>query len=290
MIPVARVVNRLRYKVDVPSDGKDELIQDGTSYTVTLSNKPIISGSEEVYLNHSTYTTGYNVLIPRNGTQTADYALSANIVYDINYNRGELRFFRGSGYVIGSGLNPFAPWNNSTVTAYYQYTKYTDKAMSDYVSYAVAGVESALHLGMYVEDVNLVRQPDPRNYTDLIDYIATERYLPTEKMIISEDLEIIQDLIARRASLDILSRERRIGAGNAIKLQDGDTMVDTAVGQKYITDLIRDWTEDYKDLLLWVIYNMTEGYTIKQIDERAGAFPSSGKYWSPGYQAVPSDF
>jgi hypothetical protein len=175
--------------------------------------------------------------------------------------------YQGSGYVIGSGLNPFAPWSTSVVTVYYQATKYTDRVLSDYLSYAVASVEASLQIGMYVSGISGVVPPFYRDPNDLVSYKTSTPYAPDEKYVIAEDLEIIQELITKKAMYDILSRERRIGAGNAIKIVDGDTQIDTSVNQRYLADLLRDIKGDYTDMLKWVMYNMLEGYSIRQVDE-----------------------
>lgn len=268
---VSSLIGRLRQKVDLVEDIKDEIPQDGTSYTVVLTRKPIISGTNEVYIAHSTNTTGYFQFVPENGTQVSPYLDSTNLVYNINLTRGELKFYQGSGYVVGSGLNPFAPWNTSTVTAYYQAAKYSDRVLADYISYAVAPVESALQIGMYVSGVSGVNAPVLRNWNDSVDYFTTKPYQTNEKYIIAEDLEIIQELIAQRAAFDLLMRERRVGAGNAIKIVDGDTQIDTSVNQRYVADLLKDVKQNYIDMLKDVRYNMLEGFSLKQIDDMLGA-------------------
>lgn len=269
--PISSVVRRLRSKVDLVVDSKDELTQDGTSYFVTLSAKPVISGTDEVYITHSTQTTGLYQFVPRNGTQSLAYSSGTNLTYTINYTRGELNFYRGSGYVVGSGLSPFAPWSTSTVTAYYQSSKYSDYVLSDYVSYAVAAVESALQLGMYVSGVSGVIAPVYRTINDRVDYLTSSPpYGSDEKFVIAEDVEVIQELIAQRAAFDLLTRERRIGAGNAIKIVDGDTQIDTSVNQRYMVDLLRDVKAEYTDMLKFVMYNMIEGFSLRQIDDFVG--------------------
>ena len=263
-IPVINIVYRLRSKMDNVIDQKDVLSQDGTNYTVALSAKPIVVGTDEVYLTHTTFTTGYNQYIYRNGTQ--DPTVS-QITYDINYNRGELTFYRGSGWSPASGLAAFAPWNTSTVTAYYQKSKYTDNVLSDYVSFAVAHVESALQLGMYVSSISGVIPAIPRNIQDFVDYHTTDPYLPAYKFVIAEDVEILQELIAMRAAYDLASRERRIGAGNAIVIKDGDTQINTSVNQKYLVDFVNDIKKDYNDMLHFIMHNMLEGISLRQINE-----------------------
>lgn len=288
MIPIAKIIDRLRYKVDLPTDAEDNLTGDGTTYTFDLSNSPIPSGSEEVYINNQTYTTGVNQYIYQYSLVPPSYAASNYITYTIDYNRGILNFYQGSGYLSGN-LTPFPPWNTSDITVDYEYTKYTDSVLDNYCSYAVAVVEASLHIGMYVTGVITGPAPDPRSPTDEIDYMVGTPYAQVETFAVAEDLEILQELIAQRASIDLLTRERRIGAGNAIKLQDGDTMVDTAIGQKYMTDLIRDLKLDYQDTLKYTMYSMFEGFTIKQVDERAG-LTTYGYGWRPGLLPTPSDY
>lgn len=268
-IPIANIIERLRSSADFPIDQAEFLSQDGTQYTVRLGFKPIISGSDEVYVSHTTFTTGLNQYVPRNGTQSLSYSSGVNLVYAISYPRGELYFYRGSGYNINStGLLPFAPWSTSTVSAYYQSSKYTDKALSDHISFAVAGVEGKLQLGMYVSGVSGIA-PRTRQYTDSISYFTNTPYAADEKMIIAEDVEIIQDLITMKAALDLLARERRVGAGDAIRLKDGDTEVDTAGGQRYVMENFRDMKLAYDKAINNIILQMSNGYNIRQINENS---------------------
>lgn len=267
-IPILDIVGRLRTKADVIVNSKDIITQDGTSYTVSLTARPVASGSDEVYIQHTTFTTGLEQYVPRNGTQTALYASGLNLTYTINYDRGDLRFYRGSGTVIAStGLAPFAPWNTSNVIAYYQSSKYTDSLLGEYVSYAVAGVEMAIHIGMYISGISGVVPPFYRNNLDRINYKGVSPYGADEIFIIAEDLEIIQELVAQKAALDLATRERRLGAGNAIRIKDGDTEIDTSVNQRYLADFVKDIKAEYTDLIKWVIYNMGFGYNISQLNE-----------------------
>lgn len=278
MIPISSIIERLRTKADLPEQAKDTLIQDGTAYTVPLSFKPIISGSDEVYINHTTFTTGLNQFVPRNGTQSLGYSSGTNLTYTISYPRGELYFYRGSGYNINAtGLAPFAPWSTSTVTAYYEKSKYTNKVLSDYASFAVADVESSLQIGMYVSGFSGVA-PSPRLYTDNIDYRTATPYAADEKFIIAEDLEIIQELIAKKASWDLASRERRVGAGNAVRLKDGDTEIDTAGGQRYVADYVKDMKKDYEDMIKGIMIRMADGYSLRQINETSSMGFNYGAY------------
>lgn len=284
---ILTLIDRLRTKVDLVEDVKDTLTQDGTAYTIVLSKKPIVSGSDSVYINHTTNTTGLYQYVPRNGTQSLQYSSGNNLSYAINYSRGEINMYRGSGYTVGSGLNPFAPWNTSTVTVYYQASKYSDNTLASYLSYAVAAVEASLQIGMYVSGVSGVVPPIYRNSLDTLDYKTGSPYAVGEKYVIAEDLEILQELIAQKALYDILLRERRIGAGNAIKIVDGDTQIDTSVNQRYMVELLRDTKKDYTDLLKWVMYNMGEGYSIKQINEDSINY-FRGSYDSP-YIVTPDE-
>ncbi len=270
MIPVASVVSRLRTKADVPQQVKDTIAQDGTSYVVPLSTKPIVSGTDVVYLLHNTFTTGVPQYVYRNQTLPSNLASGNHIEYTIDYTYGELSFYQGSGTVIAStGLRPFAPWNTSSVIAYYDSSKYTDKLLSDYISYAVASVETSLQIGMFVSGVSGVAPWPTRPMTDGIDYYTTSPYQSTEKFIIAENVEILQELIAKKAALDLAIRERRLGAGGAVRLRDGDTEIDTSVNQKYFADFVRDLDKDYTNTVKWVMYNMFQGFNLKQIDEIA---------------------
>lgn len=266
-IPLSQIVARLRSKVDVIEEVRDVLQQDGTNYTVTLSAKPIVSGTDEVYITHSTFTTGFNQYVPRNGTQSVTYSQSNNLVYSINYSRGELYFYQGSGLLIPSPyMVPFAPWNTSKITAYYQKSKYTDDLLAQYASYAVASVEIPLQIGMYVSGLSGIA-PLTRNYADNIDYFTSTPYAADEKFVIAEDVEIIQELIALKANYDLSQRERRLGAGNAIRIKDGDTEIDTSVNQRYLRDYLTDLKTEYDNLIKWVLYNMVNGYSLRQINE-----------------------
>lgn len=290
MIPVSSIVSRLRTKTDVSQPGKDSISQDGTSYIVELSSRPIVSGTDSIYLVHTTFTTGVPQIVGRNGTVNATTASGNHIEYTIDYGRGELRFYQGSGTILApTGLVPFAPWNTSTVIAYYDYTKYTDAALSDYVSYAVAGVETSLQLGMFVSGVSGIAPYPSRPTTDNIDYFNSTPYAAGEKFVIAENVEIIQELIAQKAALDLAYRERRVGAGGAVRLRDGDTEIDTSVNQKYFADFVRDIERSYTTTLKWVIHNMLEGYSIKQIDENARGLYSNGVS-NPHFEGYPADF
>ncbi len=290
MIPVSSLVARLRSKVDILQQGKDSLSQDGTSYIVELSSKPIVSGSESVYLVHTTFTTGIPQFIPRNTTQTALVASGLHITYNIDYTRGELRFYQGSGtIVVSTGLVPFAPWSTSTVIAYYDYTKYSDTVLGDYVSYAVASVEASLQLGMFVSGFSGVAPYPNRYLTDNIDYRTSTPYASDEKFVIVEDVEIIQELIAQKAAVDLAIRERRVGAGGAVRLRDGDTEIDTSVNQRYLADFVKDISNEYQKTLKWIMHNMLDGFNLKQIDERAVSMYGS-RYSAPYIEGYPSDF
>ncbi len=269
MIPLSKIVARVRSAADQIQPVRDVLQQDGTNYTVRLSSRPIVSGSEEIFITHSTFTTGYNQFVPRDGTQSGPYSSGANIVYTMNYSRGEVNFYFGSGTPVPNNTTiPFAPWNTSRVTAYYDKSKYTDQVLSQYASYAVADVETALQIGMYVSGVSGVA-PLVRRDTDFVDYLTSNPYAPDEKYVIAEDLEIIQSLISAKAVFNLAQAERRIGAGNAIRIKDGDTEIDTAVNQRYLADYVRDLKKDYEDMLKYVMYNMMNGYNLRQIDESA---------------------
>ncbi len=266
-IPLSKIVARLRSKVDLIEEVRDVLQQDGTNYTVRLTSRPVVSGTDEVYITHTTFTTGFNQYVPRNGTQSPSYASGTNLVYEINYNRGELYFYQGSGFIIPSpDMTPFAPWNTSRVTAYYQKSRYTDTLLAEYASFAVAAVEIPLQIGMYVSGASGIA-PITRSYSDNVDYFTSSPYAVDEKFVIAEDVEIIQELISLRASYNLSQRERRLGAGNAIRIKDGDTEIDTAVNQRYVRDYVMDIKTEFDELIKWVIYNMGNGYSLRQINE-----------------------
>jgi hypothetical protein len=119
---------------------------------------------------------------------------------------------------------------------------------------------------MYVSGISGIA-PVPRSFTDAIDYKTSTPYAMDEKYIIAEDLEIIQELIAKKAALNLLSRERRVGAGNAIRLKDGDTEIDTAGGQRYVADYFKDVQLEYTNMLKFIMMNMLDGYSLRQINE-----------------------
>lgn len=269
--PISSLIGRLRNRIDLVVPNKDVLPQDGTLYIVPLSKSPILSGSDEVYITHVTFTTGFYQFVPRNGTQSSAYSSGFNLTYTVNPNRGELAFYQGSGTVVGSGLNPFAPWNTSNVIAYYDYSKYTDSVLANYLSYAVASVEASLQMGIYVSGINGVVPPLSRISTDVISYLGAAPYSPSEIFVISEDLEIIQELISQKAAIDLITRERRIGTGNAIKIVDGDTQIDTSVNQRYLADFVKDLRKEYDTMIKTVVMGMLDGYNIKQIDEMYGS-------------------
>ncbi len=290
MIPVSSIVPRLRTKADVAQLGKDSISQDGTFYVVPLSNKPIISGTDSVYLQHTTFTTGLPQFVYRFGTTTYPYASGNHLEYTIDYTRGELRFYQGSGTIItNTGLLPFAPWTTSTVIAYYEYSKYSDSLLSDYVSYAVAGVETALQIGMYVSGVSGIAPYPTRPVTDNIGYFSNSPYGTGEKFIIAEDVEILQETIAQKAAWDLALRERRLGAGGAIRLRDGDTEIDTSVNQKYFADFVKDLELTYIRTIKYIQHYMLEGFSLKQIDELPSSLMSSTRS-SPYIEGYGTDF
>lgn len=267
-IPIQNIVQRLRWKVDLEQDQKNTLTQDGSTYVHELTNSPVISGSDTVYLQHTTNTTGVPQFVYRNGTQPASITGVNNIVYTIDYDRGELRFYQGSGtFIASTGLVPFAPWSTADVIAYYKSSIYTDNTLADYASYAVAPVENRLQIGMFVSGISGVFRPRFRDILDEVHYREVEPYEPTEKVIVAEDVEILQDLIAQKAQLDIVSRERRVGAGDAIKIVDGDTQIDTSVNQRHLRDFVKDLQDEYERNIKAVLFYMAEGYTLKQINE-----------------------
>jgi len=271
MIPISGIVPRLRNIIDPPVYTKDNIAQDGTQYTIQLTSKPVRIGSDSVYWTDTTYTTGCPQQVPRNLTQSLAYSSGINYVYDINYTRGELYMYRGSGYDLtpGSGFVPFAPYAESTITAYYDAVKYTDNALVAYLADAVATVEESLQLGMYVSGINGLPS-NPRDYADIMDYrLDSPPYAPTEKFVIAENLEILQDLIATAAALSLMTRERRLGAGNAIKIVDGDIAIDTSVNQRYLKDFVNDFAASYTNKVKWVMHNMLEGYSLRQVNEIA---------------------
>jgi hypothetical protein len=288
MIAISGMIPRLRGIIDPVVQSKDTLTQDGTSYIITLTSKPVEYNSDTVYLVDTTFTTGYPQLVPRNGTQSLAYSSGNNYVYTMDYTRGELSFYQGTGYVIGSGLNRFAPWAESNVIVYYNTTKYTDNALVQYLADAVARIELALQLGMYVSGVNGVPS-NPRDYADVMDYRTnTPPYGVNEKFVIAEDVEIIQELIAEAAALSLMTRERRLGAGNAIKIVDGDITIDTSVNQRYLKDFVNDFAKEHNNKIRWVMHNMIEGYSIRQINEMAYASIGTGQQNQPWDTSIDS--
>ncbi len=286
--PISDLIGRFRSKVDPILDQKDVIPQDGTSYTVVLTQKPIVSGSDETYLNQITFTTGLDQFIPLNLTQSAAYAANNNITYTMNYTRGEMKFYQGSGtLIVSTGLVPFAPWSTSNAIVYYKYSTYSDDILSDYLSYAVAAVESSLQLGMYVSGLSTGPAPQVRSQTDIVSEFSTQPYLPQEKLVIADDLEVLQELIVRKALVDVLTKERRIGVGNAIKIVDGDTQIDTSVNQRYLGEFLRDIRDDYEELLKWVMMEMFEGVSLQAMNERANTIFGISKYYQSGGLAVP---
>lgn len=274
--PITNLIGRFRTKVDLPVNAKDVLNEDGTSYTIVLSQSPILSGTDQVFISHPTFTTGLFQYVPPNGSQSLTYSSGNNLTYTLNLNRGEMSMYQGSGYTIGSGLVPFAPWNTSTLTVYYQASQYTDYVLAQYLSYAVASVEASLQIGMYVSGVSGVAAPVYRDPNDSVNYQTGTPYDLGSVYVIAEAVEILQELITKKALFDILSKERRIGAGNAIKIVDGDTQIDTSVNQKYLADLLKDTRADYIDMIKWVMMNMNEGYTIRQVNEASAGWGRGG--------------
>lgn len=279
---LSSLVGRLRSKVDAYQIGRDDISQDGTSYNVQLSSSPVLSGSETIYLTHSSFTTGLNQFIYRADVSPSPVSSGLHITYMIDYERGELDFYQGSGTLINStGLRPFAPWNTSTVIAKYKFSTYSDSVLVDHLSYAVAEVEISLQLGMYISGYRsgvLYSPPgSPRLDIDYVDKWDFEPYREGEKIVIAESVDVLQELIAMKATYDIVTRERRVGAGDAIKIVDGDTQIDTSVNQRYLAEFVRDLDKEYKDKLKFVMYNMSEGYTLTQINEQT--IPGSFEYY-----------
>lgn len=281
------MVGRLRSKADIVTLQRDDLSQDGTSYNIPLSSSPVISGSETIFLNHITFTTGLNQFVYRSDVIPASIASGFHITYAIDYERGELEFYQGSGlFISSSGLAPFAPWSTSTVTAKYKSSTYSDDILADYLGYAVSSVEIALQIGMHVSGVRNVIisgvtttgvQPsappmDDRKTPDVVNQFTRDPYSPCDKLVIADDVEILQDIISAKAAFDLSIRERRIGAGNAIKIVDGDTQIDTSVNQRFLADFVKDLQKEYDRKIKWVMHNMLDGYTLRQLDEQAGDF------------------
>ncbi len=278
MISMAKLLPRLRSKADIPLNGKDTISQDGTSYVIELGSKPILPDSESIFLTHSTFTTGIPQQIPRlDILQTfSPVPTGVSIAYTINNIIGEVKFYQGTGVYINSGLQQFAPWESSNVTAYYQYTKYTDRALTQYISYAVASVEAALQLGMYVSGASGVAPYPERFGSDFLGYLTDKPYLPEDKMVIVEDLEILQEVITQRAAVDISVGERRVSSGDAIRLKDGDTEIDTSVNQRYLSQFGKEIKDEYDSLINRILIGMSDGYNLKQIDEMPTLYLGGG--------------
>lgn len=280
MIPVSGILNRLRGIIDPYEYAKDTLTQDGSEYFHVLTSKPVQSGSEQIYFTDATLTTGVPRLIYRNGTQTSGYASTNNYVYTMDYVRGEFTTYYGSGYVINSGLNLYAPPAESNLIVYYYKSKYTDAALIQYIGDAVAHIELALNLGMYVSGI-YGRPSDHRDSGDVIDYNLDSDCSPPEIFVFCEDSEILQALIAEEAALNLMTRERRLGAGNAIKIVDGDITIDTSVNQRYLRDFVNDFAKEHANKIRWAAINLLEGYSIRQLDEIASQSIQGGQWNSP---------
>lgn len=278
------LIPRLRLKVDLPTNGRVDLSTDGTQFNILLGQFPIISGSETVFLSHQTFTTGYQQLVYPYTLNPSPVSSGLHITYSLDYDRGELDFFQGSGTLINStGLLPFAPWNASTLTAKYQYVKYSDSVLEQYLGFAVAEVEMPLQLGMYISGIrnSITYTPPPSGSVIGEDYVAEKTdnpYETTTKIVMADDLDILQELIATRAFIDVITRERRVGAGSAIKIVDGDTQIDTSVNQRYLSEFSKDIKLEYDDKIKWIIYNMSNGVSLRQLNENRS--DSMGSYFT----------
>lgn len=286
---LASMIDRLRAKIDYKEYQRDDLSQDGTNYNILLSARPIISGTDTVFITHTTFTTGLNQQVYRYDQLVSPSPGGTQKTYTMDYTRGEMEMYAGSGTVIAAtGMVPFAPWNTSTLTIKYQSAKYSDSTLSEYLGYAVASVEASLQLGMYVSgyreqtpgEVSGVVAPPNRFPQDTVNELTYTPYTPEEKFVIADDVEIIKELISQKAAFDIVTRERRIGAGNAIKIVDGDTQIDTSVNQRYLVDLVRDYDLEYKTKLKFVMHNMLEGFTIRQVNELGGEILGTGELYT----------
>lgn len=269
MIAISGIIPRLRGIIDPVVYQKDTLAQDGTQYVEVLTAHPVQYGSDQIYLTDTTFTTGIPRRIYQIGTQPSGYNdTTNNYVYSMDYTRGEFSVYFGSGNTPGSGLTPFAPWAESSVIAYYYTSKYEDGLLAQYIADAVAPVEIALQLGMYVSGVNGLPS-SPRDIADVVDYETLAPCKPQGALIVCEDLEILQSLFADGAALTLMTRERRLGAGNAIRIVDGDITIDTSVNQRYLKDFVNDFAKEYNTKLRWVAHNILDGYNIRQLDEMA---------------------
>ncbi len=153
-----------------------------------------------------------------------------------------------------------------------------------YIGDGVAAVEIALNLGMYVSGLSGVPS-DPRGLGDVLDYITGVPCAPPAVFLICEASEIVQSLIAEEAALTLMTRERRLGAGDAIKIVDGDIAIDTSVNQRYLRDFVNDFSKDHNRKMRWTAHNLLEGYSLRQLDEmaigaiqRGAAAPWTGQY------------
>lgn len=274
---IASMIPRARRRIDpVIFNQFEEIPQDGQTYVQRLANTPILSGTDEAFLQHNTFTTG----IPQKVYESSAMPLATSgIHYDMNYARGTMDWY--NGYATGNRTR-FAPWNTSTLTIYYNSSTYTDDVVAQYLTYSVPQVEAQLQLGMYVSGISGIA-PATRNQADIVRQLTTTEnanaqtgpYQYTEKYVITDDVEVVQELISMRAALDILGRERKVGGGDAIKIVDGDTQIDTSVNQRHVRDYVRDQQKEYDSLIKDVIHKMLDGFNIEQINDQSYAYSNN---------------
>lgn len=254
-VTIQSLIAPVRRQIDPEVLRTDEFVVDGTQYVFTLENRPVVSGSITATINHVTYTSGVNQVVP-----SGFVGMARGFHYTHDLDRAQMTFLSG---IYPTGV-PFKPWNSTVVTFNYTSTTYTDNVIAQYIIDAVPVVESHLNLGYKVQD-NSPSGSDPNDelaYHDIGGVTATT--------VVPEPLQLVQTLIIKETIVLINERERRLGVkGNqGMSIRDGDIEINTGNTFRASESITKDLKSELKNLYAEIKLNMDCGIGIVEQNER----------------------
>jgi hypothetical protein len=142
------------------------------------------------------------------------------------------------------------PARGVKVTVFYSTSRYSDDQVINFLTDAARGLAGTLKYRWTVDlDLNTVT-----------DAAADKPQLGDELGVVRPEIE---ELIVLRAGLGVFADKANSAAGNAIKIKDGDTMIDTATTAGASEKAIARLAGQYKDALKKVL---VEGFVGSAFD------------------------
>ena len=256
-VAVSGLITSLRREVDPQISYDDSFTADGSTYAYYVINKPVVTSTVSVFVNHVTYTSGVDQALA-----SGVASMAAAFHYDVNLNRGQVLLYSG---VYPNGV-AFMPWNGSVIKIFYDATDYTDQVLAGYIANAVPKVESQLNLGYKFVDIS----PSGANLEDNVGYHDIGGVDPNQIGIVPEPIELVQTLINKEASLLVMNRERRIGVkrNQGVVIRDGDIEINASNTYRASESSIKDLQAELKQMYADIKLNMDSGIGIKQLNEQ----------------------